>query len=114
MNAEMRAFAWQGVERALAQLQLAPGVSCAIAIMVEARIEESLPTIRSELSGAGIEVAAVEKKWWPFGRRWRIAAKAPARQITRSEVDSWLDGLERTLTRYDATVVGWVPLLPGA
>src|SRR5260370_39600389 len=63
---------------------------------------------------AGLEVASAEMGWWPLGRRWSLVAKSKPLPIARAEIDRWLDTLEASLSKYDASVATWVPLVPGA
>ena len=114
MDAAYREMAWQSVDRVFADLRLAPGTPFPVAIMVRVRKEEALPAVRAELERAGLEVASVDKRGWPFGRRWEMAAKSSPQPIARTELERWLDVLESTVSRYDATVAGWVPLVSAA
>jgi|ERR1051326_7514181 hypothetical protein len=114
MKPTLRAIVWETTERLLDQLHITPGTAFPIAMMVEVKKEEAVPAVRSELQRLGIEVAAVDKTWWPFGRRWQMAAKAPPQPVSRTEIDHWLDRLETVLAPHDADVVTWVPQVPGA
>jgi hypothetical protein len=107
-------MAWGSVESVMAKIGISPGTPLPVAIMVEVRNEDAVPEVRSELTRAGLEVASVDKKRWPFGRRWQVAAKGGPLPMTRTEIDRWLDSLEATLAKYDASVAGWVPFMPGA
>jgi hypothetical protein len=112
MDADLRSLAWNAVERVFAELHLVVGTSFPVAIMVKVRAEEAVANVRSELARAGLEVANVEKRWWPFGRRWSIAAKSKPVPIARIDIDRWLNSLEANLARHDAVVTNWVPLIP--
>jgi hypothetical protein len=114
MGPDLRQLAWNAVERVFTDRRLEVGSQFPIAIMVAVREEHAIANVRGELTRAGLEVASVDKKRWPFGRRWEIAAKSRPLPIARAEVDSWLDNLEAKLAMYDADVLTWVPLLPGA
>jgi hypothetical protein len=114
MDADLRSLAWKSVERVLADLHISVGASFPVAVMVKVRTEGAVADVRTELGRAGLEVAGAERAWWPFGRRWSIAAKSKPVPIDRAEMDRWLDALESSLARHDAVVAGWVPLLPGA
>ena len=115
MNAEERARTWQIVEGSFADDSVALGTPFPIAMMVAVRREEAIPQVRAELARAGLDVASVDKKWWPFGRRWEVAVKSQdPRPIDRAHIDSFLDRLEAVLAKHDAGVLTWVPLRPGA
>jgi len=115
MNAEERARMWQIVEGAFADDHVALGRPFPIALMIAVRREEAIPQIRTELARAGLDVASVDKKWWPFGRRWELAVKSQEPvPIDRAHVESFLNTLEAVLVKYDAGVLTWVPLRPGA
>ncbi len=114
MDASFREMTWQSVDRIFADLHLTPGTPFPVAIMFRVRGEESLSAVRAELERAGLEVASVEKRRWPFGRRWEVFAKSSPQPIARTELEHWLDGLEATVSKYDAVVAGWVPVLPAA
>jgi hypothetical protein len=115
MNAETRSSLWQIVEGAFADDKVPLGTPFPIGMMIALRREDAIPQVRNELARAGLEVASVDKNWWPFGRRWEIAVKSQdPRPIDRVEVDALLDTLERALAKHDAVVVTWAPLRPGA
>ena len=115
MDRQSRDLNWNAVERAFSENAMPLGTPCPIAVMLEVRNEDGVAATRSALQRDGFEVASVEKKWWPFGRRWRVAAQMPTPQpITRAEIDHWLDRLENRLEPYDADVATWVPIRPGA
>ena len=113
MDAETRSYIWQTVERVFADQKLPLGTAFPIAMMVAVRREDLVPEVRSELARAGLEVASVDKRWWPFGRRWHLAAKSHhAKRIDHATLDPWLENLESVLTKHDATVLTWVPTIP--
>ena len=114
MNADLRSLAWKSVEQVLAELHLPVGTPFPVAVMVKVRAEDTVAHVRTELGRAGLEVANVEKGWWPFGRRWSVAAKSKPLPIARPDMDRWLDALEASLGKHDAVVASWVPLIPGA
>ncbi len=115
MDRQTRDLQWSAVERAFAANRMPIGTPCPIAVMVEVKTEEGTALVRALLERAGFELATVEKKWWPFGRRWRVAAKLPApKPVTRADIDAWLDSLDNQLGLYDAAVASWIPIKPGA
>jgi len=114
MGPDLRQLAWNAVERVFTDRRLQFGFLFPVAGMVAVTEEDAIANVRGELTRAGLEVSNVGRKRWPFGRRWEIAAKSRPLPIARAEVDSWLDNLEANLARYDADVLTWVPLLPGA
>jgi hypothetical protein len=115
MDRQSRDLNWSAVERAFTDNRMPIGTPCPIAVMVEVKTEDGTSLVGALLNHDGFQVASVEKKWWPFGRRWRIAAKLPTPQpITRPEIDRWLDRLDNQLKAYDAAVASWIPIKPGA
>ena len=115
MDAETRSSMWRIVEGAFADDKVPLGTPFPIAMMVAVKNEAAIPQVRGELARAGFEVASVDKKWWPFGRRWELAVKSQApRPIDPAQIDPLLDRLDAALMPYDATVLTWVPLRPGA
>ena len=78
-----------------------------VAFAVHARTEEAAQRIAAELAEGQF---AISRKWWPFGRRWRLMAKTRPMPLARASVDDWFEGLVRLLQRYDADLAHWVPL----
>ena len=115
MDREYRDQNWRAVERAFSLNGMAPGTPCPIVVMVKVRTEDGAAAVSSALQRDGFQVASIEKRWWPFGRRWEVTANMPTPQpIVRAEIDHWLDRLETRVKPHDATVYTWVPIRPGA
>jgi len=115
MDRQSRDLNWDAVERAFSANAMPLGTPCPIAVMLEVRTEDGVAAVRSALQRDGFEAASVEKKWWPFGRRWRVAARMPTPQpIAQAEINRWLDRLENRIRPFDADVGTWIPIRPGA
>ena len=78
-----------------------------IAFVVDARTQEGAQQIAAELADGKFDIS---RKWWPFGRRWRLMAKTQPMPLARASVDGWFEGVLRLLNRYDAEFFHWVPL----
>jgi hypothetical protein len=80
-----------------------------VAFVIDARTQEGAQQIAAELADAKFDIS---RKWWPFGRRWRLMAASRPIPLARASVDAWFEGLLRLLHRDDAEFVHWVPLGP--
>jgi hypothetical protein len=114
MNAEMRAAQWSAVERVFADLGLPLGSPFPVRVGLYARNEYTVQHVRGALAVIGVNVTSVEKRRWPFGRRRLVVAESKPLAIERSAIETWLDRVEAAVTKHDAAVISWAPLVPGA
>ncbi len=78
-----------------------------IAFIIEARTKQGAQQLAAELADGRFDVS---RKWWPFGRRWRLTGKTRPLPLARASMDEWFEGLLRLLQRCDADLTHWVPL----
>ena len=80
-------------------------------MMIAVRREDDIARVRSDLARRALEVLSVQREWWPFGRRWRVAVKSQAAlPIDEVQMEEFLNTVDGALAQYDATVMLWVPL----
>jgi hypothetical protein len=84
-------------------------VTAPIALVIDARTEEEAQHIATAIAGGRFDIS---RKWWPFGRRWRVMAATRPLLLARASVDEWFDGVLHLLQCHDADFVNWVPLEP--
>jgi hypothetical protein len=114
MKAEMRAYQWSAVEGVFSELHVTIGTPFPVRLGFFAKNELAVERLRGALGALDVTVSRVEKRRWPFGRRWLVVADSKPLAIERPAVEPWLDSLEAIAKDQDAALVTWAPLVPYA